>query len=78
MAKPADITPAQETAIRQKLNLQPDADISWVYDSMSEDGVRRLAGPAISPSPTAAPKQPKPVAPKPKPAQNQQLLLVLK
>lgn len=66
MAKPADITPAQETAIRQKLKLQPDADISWVYDTMSEEGVRRLAGPTIPVSPTAAPKQPKPAAPKPK------------
>ena len=44
MAKPADITPVQETAIREKLKLKPDADISWVYETMSEDGVRRLAG----------------------------------
>ena len=65
MAKPADITPAQETVIRQKLKLQPDADISWVYDTMSEEGVRRLAGTTIPAAPTAAPKQPKPVAPKP-------------
>ena len=60
MAKPADITPAQETVIRQKLKLQPDADISWVYDTMSEEGVRRLAGTTIPAAPTAAPKQPKP------------------
>ena len=69
MAKPADITPAQETVIRQKLKLQPDADISWVYDTMSEDGVRRLAtpiaAPVTTPKPTPKPSTPKPVAPKP-------------
>jgi hypothetical protein len=53
MAKPADITPAQETAIREKLKLNPDADISWVYNSMSEDGVMRLVGAPVSTIPTA-------------------------
>lgn len=53
MAKPSDITPAQETAIREKLQLKQDADISWVYGSMSEDGVRRLAGAPVSAIPTA-------------------------
>ncbi len=63
MAKPADITPAQETIIRQKLKLQPNEDISWVYDTMSEDGVRRLATPIGAPVTTPKPT-PKPAAPK--------------
>ena len=65
MAKPADITPAQEATLRSKLGLQPDADLTRFYDSISEDGIRKLSGgiavpPAATPRPT-----PKPVAPVP-------------
>jgi len=48
MAKPADFTPAQEEALKKKLNTQ---DLSSFYDGMSEEAFRRLAGmpPAATP-----------------------------
>lgn len=61
MAKPADITPEQEARLRSTLGLAPDADLTNLYQRMSEDGIRKLSGAAI---PTAAPK---PVTPKPTP-----------
>ena len=63
MAKPADITPAQETALRDRLGLAPDADLTSIYDKMSEDGIRKYSGmttPAITKPtviiPTAIPR----------------------
>lgn len=48
MAKPSDFTPAQEEALKKKLNVQ---DLTSIYEGMSEEGVRRLAGmpPAAAP-----------------------------
>jgi hypothetical protein len=42
--KPYYITSKNEKVIRLKLDMQPNEDLTWVYDSMSEGGVRRLAG----------------------------------
>ena len=56
MAKPADITQEQEARLRSTLGLAPDADLTNLYERMSEDGIRKLSGAAIPTAiPTAAP-----------------------
>ena len=48
---PYGITPEQEATLRSKLGLAPDADLTNIYDKMSEDGIRKYSGmttPAIT------------------------------
>jgi hypothetical protein len=61
MAKPADFTPAQEEALKKKLNTQ---DLSSFYDGLSEEAFRRFAGmpPAAVPVVGSVPP-PNPITP---------------
>lgn len=64
MAKPADITPAQEVQLRKSLGMQDGADLTKAYNALSESRIRELAGMGLStPSAPAVSKPPVRTAP---------------